>query len=86
MIKNAHPNMHQLEEYFDMGFKLMPSGQVDEYKYYKEKYGVSSKKDFTWVALDSWHDCCKSRRAYRHKSGCKNRKEYKEDYSDLKDL
>ncbi len=89
MINGAKSNQTQLEEYLAMGLELLPSGRVNEHKYYKIKYGVCSVKDSTWDRKKHWHTCCKSKRAYRHLAGCENRKrisEVNDDYSDLKDI
>jgi hypothetical protein len=89
----------QEQEYLSMGFKLMPSGRINHNLWYIRKFGRSSVKDSTWkyTHVKKWggigykrgeHTCCKSKKAYCHRVGCKNRKELltEDDYSDLKDL
>lgn len=87
-MENLQRSPRQCEEYLAMGFELMPSGRVNEHKWYKQKFGRGSVKDTTWSRENHWHSCCMSKRAYRHKLGCKNRKELlaDDDYSDLKDV
>lgn len=66
-----------------------PSGCVNSDKLEKLIYGHFCKKDSTWSKIKSWHSCCKSKRAYRHKARCKNRiplDKVLDDLSDLKDI
>lgn len=84
--------MNQTQEYLAMGFKLLPSGRLNHNLWYGRKFGLSSKKDTTWTRNkkkkgdQGEHSCCGSKRAYCHKTGCKNRREIlgDDDYSDLK--
>lgn len=88
-MTDARPNMKMEEEYIAMGLEFLPSGQMNEHQYYKRKYGLASVKDSSWSKRKRWHRCCKSKRAYRHKMGCKNRialTEIEDDLSDLKDI
>lgn len=84
----------QTDEYLSMGFKLMPSGRLNHHLWYGRKFGLSSTKDSSWKwekgmehkAGHGQHICCKSRRAYCHKVGCKNRIELSKVLDDLSDL
>lgn len=80
--------MTQEQEYKEMGLKMMPSGRINHHHWYREKFGLCSVKDSTWSKKKHHHTCCKSRKAYCHLSGCKNRVEIgaDDDYSDLKDI
>lgn len=66
---------------------IMSSGCVNDYRYYQYIGQGGSRKEDSWNKKKHWHDCCKSKVPWRHKTGCKPElPDDPDDLSDLKDI
>lgn len=83
--------MTQKEQYLAAGFKLLPSGHINNHTWTKYIGRAGSSKDSTWIKdpknrRRGHHKCCGSKRDYYHKKDCSYIKQlYSDDYSDLKE-
>lgn len=84
--------MTRKAEYLALGFKLMPSGQPNDYIWAKHTGRLGHRSDPTWIRdpannLKGHHTCCASKRDYYHKVSCEYASRLSsDDLSDLKDL
>ena len=89
--------MGKLQDYKNAGLPICPGGGLNEYQYQKHLGGgVSSVKDKTWkhtgkivgpgghIRYTGFHECCGSKRSFRHKVSCEYWKKLNSD--DLSDL
>lgn len=83
------------EEYRNMSLEeknrrglLLWNGRMNDYRYYHGIGLGGSFKEESWNRKKYQHNCCKSKVAWRHRTGCPARKENSDfdDLSDLKDL
>lgn len=72
-----------LEEKQRLGL-IMSNGLLNQYRYYQFTGRGGSYKEKSWNKADHHHDCCGSKVAWRHKTGCKP--ELPDDPDDLSDL
>lgn len=67
---------------------LLYNGRLNDYRFSHSIGLGGSYQEESWNKKKHWHDCCKSKAAWRHKTGCKARRENQDndDLSDLKDI
>ena len=63
---------------------IMSNGEMNEYRYYQYIGQGGSYKEDSWNKQKHQHDCCGSKVAWRHLTGCKP--ELPDDLDDLSDL
>lgn len=83
------------EEYKNMSLEeknrrglLLWNGRMNDYRFYHGIGMGGSYREESWNKKKHYHDCCKSKVAWRHLTGCKARRENQDndDLSDLKDI
>lgn len=85
--------MFSRQEVRDMPFSrkkeiglIMSNGEINDYRYYQIIGQGGSYKEESWNKIKHRHDCCKSKVAWRHKTGCKQEMDmWPDDLSDLKE-
>lgn len=74
-----------LERKIELGL-IMSNGELNDYRYYQIIGQGGSYKEYSWNRKRHQHDCCGSKVAWRHKTGCRPEvEEWPDDLSDLSD-